>query len=107
MQDKTKDTAMVLLKSSIEESITSLGGPIEKTISWHMSRKGVFTDPKSFDIDNFSTELEGLIGPGAQMILEDAAVMFEKKSKVKVDRGLAPLPKIKRIMNILGGETLA
>ena len=108
MEDrKTGDTAMLLLKSSLDESISALGGPIEKTISWHMSRRGVFTDPKSLDIDSFSVELEGLIGPGAQMILEDTASIFEKRSKVKVERGTAPLAKIKKIMQILGGDAIA
>src|SRR5581483_11889073 len=98
-----RESAVILLKRAIDDSISALGGPISKTITWHMNKKGVFTDLKTWDIDNFSAELEDLVGPGAQMILEDAALEFERKSplKVKLEKNLPPAVKIKRILEML------
>lgn len=107
--DSRREKTMMLLKEAIDYSLGSLGGPIERTINWHMNTKGVFASKYNWDIDNFSTELEGLVGPGSQMILEDAASQFEKISQVKLPkaRGSSPLQRIKAIMKILGGDTVA
>ena len=97
------------LKQAIDDSIKSLGGPISQTINWHMDRRGVFTDPEKIDINNFSTNLEELVGPGAELILEDAADRLERslKKKVKFEKNVAPVNKIIMIMEAMGGAAQA
>ncbi|MEO9319206.1 MAG: hypothetical protein ABI361_00890 [Nitrososphaera sp.] len=109
LDDKDRKKTLTLLKQAIDSSLGGLGQSIERTINWHMSNKGVFTSMSDWDIDNFSTELAGLVGPGSEMILEDAADRFEKLSGLRLPKqnGISALERIKRIMRILGGDTVA
>ncbi len=70
-----------------------------------MDKRGVFTDPKKIDVESFSRNLEELVGPGAQMILEETADRLEKGAKlgVKTDRRGNPVDRIKRILGLMGG----
>ena len=68
--DRYRPQANIVL-SAIDEAISSLGGSIHKTITWHMNNRGVFADPKKIDIAFFYNNLKELVGPGADMIMED------------------------------------
>lgn len=109
MQNDENSSSVVLLRKSIDESISSLGGPIARTINWHMDNRGVFSDPKKLDIDNFSKNLEELVGPGAELILEETADRFEKNARlsVKTERNVSPAKRILRIIELIGGKTEA
>lgn len=97
---------MMLLRRSIDESIKSLGGPIAKTINWHMDKRGVFTDPKKIDIEVFSKNLEELVGPGAELILEETADRLEKSAGLglKPERRTNSLSRIAHILDLMGGR---
>ena len=68
--DRNRPQANIVL-SAINEAISSLGGSIHKTITWHMNNRGVLADPKKIDITFFYHNLKELIGPGADKIMED------------------------------------
>lgn len=68
--DRIRPQPGIVLRA-IDEAISSLGGSIHKTITWHMNNRGVFADPKEIDITFFYHNLKELIGPGADMIMED------------------------------------
>jgi len=61
-----------IVRKAIDDAISSLGGPIHKTITWHMNNRGVFSDPDKLDVNLFYDNLKELMGPGADMILEEA-----------------------------------
>lgn len=61
-----------IIRKAIDDAISSLGGPIHKTITWHMNNRGVFSNPDKLDINFFWDNLKELLGPGADMILEEA-----------------------------------
>lgn len=56
-------------REAIDNAISSLGGPIHKTIVWHTNNRGVFGDTDKIDIDFLYQNLRELLGPGADMIM--------------------------------------
>lgn len=96
----------VLLRQSIDAAIASLGGPIHKTITWYMNSRGVFSDPRKIDINIFYSKLQELLGPGADMIMEETCEHLQKRCRKKAVQDAtrsSPLERIQRIMEI--GET--
>lgn len=92
-----------ILRQSIDAAIKSLGGPIHKTITWYMDTRGVFSDPKKIDINTFYSNLQDLVGPGADLIMEETWELLKKRCGSKVSREAArssPLERIQRIMEI-------
>lgn len=75
----------LLLRQALDETMYSLGGPIYKTITWHMNSRGLFGDASSLDLKAFYLNLKELIGPGADMIMEEAWQKLKKQSKVFAD----------------------
>lgn len=61
-----------IVRKAIDDAISSLGGPIHKPITWHMNNRGGFSNPDILDINFFWDNLKELLGPGADMILEEA-----------------------------------
>ena len=59
---------MATLRKAIDVALESLGGPIHKTIIWHMNNRGLFSDPRNIDIESFYLNLKELVGPGADML---------------------------------------
>lgn len=91
-----------VLRQALDETIHSLGGPIYKTITWHMNNKGLFGDASNIDLVAFYSNLKELIGPGADMIMEEAWQKLKKQTKIKVDSGKGtPLD---RMMKLMGSE---
>lgn len=81
----------------------SLGAPIYKTITWHMNSKGLFKDSQNIDLKAFYLYLKELVGPGADMIMEDAWQKLRKQSKVQSDTGSGtPLDRMIRLMGSEG-----
>ena len=78
-------------RNEIEHGIASLGGPIQKTIEWYLKTKGVFGESDKVDLQLFYENLKELLGPGADMIMEE---LYEKgQSSIKFD-GCFASPKI-------------
>jgi len=73
--------ATVLVRRAIDSAIQSLGGPIHKTILWHMNNRGIFSDPTKIDISSFYSNLQELVGPGADMIMEEAWQKLKNQDK--------------------------
>ena len=106
MQDandkKHNGSNQVLLRQALDETIYSLGGPIYKTITWHMNNKGLFSDSQNIDLRAFYVNLKELVGPGADMIMEEAWQKLRKRSTTHVDTGNGtPLD---RMMRLMGSE---
>jgi hypothetical protein len=92
-----------ILRQSIDAAIKSLGGPIHKTITWYMDSRGVFSDPKKIDINTFYSNLQELVGPGADLIMEETWEHLQKRYGAKVRREASrssPLERIQKIMEI-------
>jgi hypothetical protein len=97
----------ILVRQAIDEAISSLGGPIHKTINWHMNNRGVFADPKRINIKIFYDNLKELLGPGADMIMEETWEHLTKQHGVRLDRDFerkhSPVERIQKIIEV-GGE---
>ena len=99
---KQNGNGQLLLRKALDETMYSLGGPIYKTITWHMNSKGLFGDASNIDLVAFYASLKELIGPGADMIMEEAWQKLRKQSRVQVDSGKGtPLD---RMMRLIGSE---
>jgi hypothetical protein len=97
--------SQAVLRQSIDAAIKSLGGPIHKTINWYMDSRGVFSDPKKIDINAFYSNLQDLVGPGADLIMEETWEHLQKRYGADSHHDAAkssPLEKIRRIMEIGG-----
>ena len=91
------------LRQAIDAAIESLGGPIHKTITWYMGSKGVFSDPKKIDINLFYSNLQELLGPGADMIMEETWEHLQKRFGTKAGHYTAkasPLERIQKMMEV-------
>jgi len=90
----------LLLRKALDETIYSLGGPIHKTITWHMNNRGLLSDPKRIDITAFYKNLKELVGPGADMIMEDAWQKLRKQYKGNLDFGTGtPVDRMKKMIS--------
>lgn len=99
------NNAQAILRQSIDSAIQSLGGPIHKTITWYMNSRGVFSDPRKIDINLFYSNLQELVGPGADMIMEETWEHLQKTygTKSKTNDHMiksSPLEKIQKMMEI-------
>jgi hypothetical protein len=92
---------IIILRHAIDEAIESLGGPIHKTITWHMNNRGIFADSK-IDIDLFYSNLKELVGPGADLIMEETWEHMQKQGLVvkNFESKLPPIEKIRKMMKI-------
>jgi hypothetical protein len=100
---KGPKNGQLLLRKALDETIYSLGGPIYKTITWHMNSRGFFEESTDIDLKAFYLNLKELIGPGADMIMEDAWQRLRKHSKSQIDTGKGtPLDKMMRLMGSEG-----
>lgn len=92
-----------ILRQSIDAAIQSLGGPIHKTITWYMNSRGVFSNPKKIDISFFYSNLQELLGPGAEMIMEETLEHMQKRCGTKSGQDMiksSTLEKIQKMMEI-------
>jgi len=95
----------ILLRKALDETILSLGGPIHKTITWHMNNRGVFSEAAKIDISAFYSNLKELVGPGADMIMEEAWQKLKKRYKGSSDLGSGN--PIDRMIRMFGSEESA
>lgn len=90
----------LLLRKALDETIYSLGGPIHKTITWHMNNRGLLADPKRIDIIAFYMNLKELVGPGADMIMEEAWQKLKKQYRGPLDFNTGtPVDKMKKMIS--------
>lgn len=97
------NTGQAILRQSIDDAIQSLGGPIHKTITWYMNSRGVFSNPNKIDINFFYSNLQELLGPGADMIMEETWEHLQRRSGAKAGPNLgrsSPLERIQKMMEI-------
>jgi hypothetical protein len=81
--DKSK-----VLRSEIVAVMQSLGNSIYKTIMWHMNSKGVFSNPEEIDIDAFYKNLQILLGPLTDEIMEMTLKQLKQKYGVRESEDL-------------------
>jgi hypothetical protein len=101
--DNIGGNSQVILRQSIDVALKSLGEPIHKTITWYMNSRGVFSDPKKIDINFFYSNLQELVGPGADMIMEETWEQFQKHCGAKAGKDqdkCSPLERIQKMMEI-------
>jgi len=102
---KDKTAEQLVLRKVLDETISSLGGPISKTIMWQMSNKGVFSESTRIDIKDFYLNLKELVGPGADMIMEVTWKRLKKEygGQANLPESGTSLDRIMRVMNSDGG----
>jgi hypothetical protein len=64
---QSKDQA---LRDTLNRVFVALGPSIQKTIMWHMNNRGVFSDPKRVDFEAVYRNLEELLGPLSDEIVD-------------------------------------
>ena len=69
--DEINRAPNTVYRKTIDDAISSLGGPIHKTIVWHMNNRGIFGDAEKVDTSLFYQNLKELLGQGADMIMEN------------------------------------
>jgi len=94
---------VVSVRQAIDSALESLGGPIHKTILWHMNNRGIFSDLKKIDIESFYSNLQELVGPGADMIMEEAWQRLTEQ-KVNYDSEGSILDKMMKMIGSESGE---
>jgi len=97
----------ILVRQAIDSAIQSLGGPIHKTILWHMNNRGILSDPTRIDIESFYLNLQELVGPGAEMIMEETWDILKKKFVIpqqKLPTKTTPVQKIQVILKMGEGN---
>lgn len=72
-----------VLRSEIITVLQSLGNSIYKTIMWHMNTRGVFSNPEVIDIDVFYNNLQVLLGPLTDEILEMTFKQLKQKYGIR------------------------
>jgi hypothetical protein len=106
----SRGSTQLVVRRALDDTIISLGGPIYKTITWHMNNRGVLSDPKSIDLSAFYSNLKELIGPGADMIIEETWQKVKKEYKGNLELGSGTtLEKLIRMVKNRGeanGETV-
>lgn len=100
--DMGSNESQAILRQAIDAAMGSLGSPIHKTLTWYMDSRGVFSDPKKIDINFFYSNLQELLGPGADLIMEETWEHLQKRYTTKThhDFRSSPLEKIQKIMEI-------
>lgn len=101
--NRDKSDNQLVLRKVVDETVHSLGGPISKTIMWHMNNKGIFSESTRIDITAFYLNLKELVGPGADMIMEETCKQLQKHYGGKAGRDVmrtSPLEKIQKMMEI-------
>ena len=101
--NRDKSAGQLVLRKVVDETVRSLGGPISKTIMWHMSNKGIFSESTRIDITAFYLNLKELVGPGADMIMEETCKQLQKHYGTKAGHDVvrsSPLEKIQKMMEI-------
>lgn len=103
--DKDKSTPKLLVRKVVNETIQSLGGPISKTIMWHMSNRGVFSESTRIDMKAFYLNLKELIGPGADMIMDETWKRLKKQyqDEDKLLESGTSLDMIMKVISLEGG----
>jgi hypothetical protein len=98
-------SGQTILRQSIDAAVKSLGVPIYKTITWYLESRGVFSDPKKIDINFFYSTLREIVGPGADLIMEETSEHLQKLSGSRTGRDMvrfSPLERIQKIMEVSG-----
>ena len=74
--DKDRNNA---LRQTVDETLISLGPSIQETIMWHMNNRGIFSNPKFLSIDLLYENLQELMGPYAEEIMNLTWEQLQKK----------------------------
>lgn len=70
----------LILQRAINEGLDQLGGPIVKTIVWHLRSNGVFLDSQSeIDLRLFHKHLEDIVGNIADIVLSEVYESLRKR----------------------------
>ncbi|HVX02502.1 MAG TPA: hypothetical protein VHA09_05060 [Nitrososphaera sp.] len=72
-----------VLKHAFDRELMSLGSSIYQTIMWHMDGRGVFSNPRAIDINSLYLNLQEIMGPHADMIMDMTWEDLEKNHGAK------------------------
>lgn len=86
-----------ILKRAFDKELMSLGSSIYQTIMWHMDGRGVFSNPQIVDILSLYSNLQEIVGPHADMIMDMTWADLEKNHGAKdAEKSRKSLDKISR-----------
>jgi hypothetical protein len=84
-----------VLRGTVERVLSELGPSIQKTIMWHMNNRGVFSDPNHLDFEAVYRNLEELLGPLSDEIIDMTWDHLQKEYGAKDDSKSKSLQSIK------------
>jgi hypothetical protein len=92
-----------ILKRAFDKELLSLGS-IYQTIMWHMDGRGGFSNPRVVDIESLYSNLQEIVGPHADMILDMTWSDLEKNHGAKdPEKSKKSFDKISRWLGTVGG----
>ncbi len=92
----------------IYDGLAPLGGPIVKTIVWHLRANGVFLESEGgIDLRTFYQHLEGIVGNIADIVTGEIYEELSKKypnSSKRFERDVPVLDRIERLLQVESGS---
>jgi hypothetical protein len=93
-----------LLRRVFDKELKSLGTSIYQTIMWYMDSQGIFSNPRSVDIESLYSTLREIVGPHADMIMDMTWVSLEKNYEINdLGKSDQSIDKIKKWLGSAGG----
>ena len=104
MQSSVDGNRNSMLRHVVDEVLMSLGPSIQETIMWHMNNRGVFSSQSFFNIDSMYENLQELMGPYSEEILDLTWERLQKKFGAKSQlKSLKTIEKIKSWQGLARG----
>ena len=93
-----------MLRRAFDKELMSLGSSIYQTIMWHMDGRGVFSNPRSVDVESLYSNLREIVGPHADMIMDMTWADLEKNHGAKdPEKSKKSLDKIRKWLSTGAG----
>lgn len=94
-------------KHAFDKELESLGSSIHQTIMWHINRRGLFSDPRNVDIHSLYSNLEEILGPLADMIMDMTwTYLIKNHGAIDEEKSKKSFEKISRWLDGTAGGTI-
>jgi hypothetical protein len=98
-----------ILSEAIDVALSTFGSPARNTVLWYLHSKGQYLQDKDFNLREFASVLEELIGSGVDVVLNDVYSYLEDLHITACilegfDQGSCPNGPIDKIEKLLNGD---
>jgi hypothetical protein len=94
-------------KHAFDKELESLGSSIHQTIMWHIDRRGIFSNPRHVDIHSLNSNLEEILGPLTDMIMDMTwAYLVNNHGANDTEKSKKSFEKISKWLEEAGGGTI-